>query len=55
MSAITRERVVGLLVAIVVAEALFLVAPSGPLYSIPILVGAVAVGLWVGRVLVQRV
>ncbi|WP_157532952.1 hypothetical protein [Haloferax profundi] len=55
MSVVTRERLVGLLVAIVVAEVLFLVAPSSPLYSIPILVGAVAVGLWVGRVLEQRV
>ncbi|MRW80963.1 MULTISPECIES: hypothetical protein [Haloferax] len=55
MSVVTRERLVGLLVAIVVAEILFLVAPSGPAYSIPILVGSVALGLWAGRVLEQRV
>ncbi|MRW95077.1 MULTISPECIES: hypothetical protein [Haloferax] len=51
MSTITRARIVGLLVAIVVAELSFLVVPSGPVYSIPVLVGAVALGLWVGRLL----
>ncbi|MDX5989606.1 MULTISPECIES: hypothetical protein [Haloferax] len=54
MTVVTRERIVGLLVAIVVAEALLFVTPSGPLYSIPILVGAVVFGLWVGRVLERR-
>ncbi|MRX22634.1 hypothetical protein GJR96_11820 [Haloferax sp. MBLA0076] len=54
MSTVTRARVLGLLVAIVVAESLFFVAPSGPAYSIPILVGAVALGLWVGRVMERR-
>lgn len=60
---------VGLLVAIVVAESLFFVtrsdairravgvnptAPSGPVSTILILVGAVAFGLWVGRVVERR-
>lgn len=54
MSAITRGRLVGLLVAIVVAESLFLVVPSGAEYAVPVLVSAVAFGLWVGRVLERR-
>ncbi|WP_161605906.1 hypothetical protein [Haloferax mucosum] len=51
MTVVSRGRAIGLLVALIVAELLFLVSPSGPLYSIPILVGAVAFGLWVGSVL----